>query len=118
MVDVDLRPLGGGLGRSASAAGADASGLGQLEAATGLGASVSAEPQGIAIDVTVSYDQSKLTPDQKAALGAADHPNALSALVPADAYGVILQQHLDSSLNAAIDQIVKTDPSARSEERR
>jgi hypothetical protein len=73
---------------------------------------VSAEPQGIAVDVTVSYDQSKLTADQKAALGAADHPNALGALVPADAYGVILQQHLDTSLNAAVDQIVNADPSA------
>jgi hypothetical protein len=112
MAYVDLHSLVGQFAQSAAASGADVSGLGQLEAATGLGASVSAEPQGIAVDVTVSYDQSKLTADQREALGAADHPNALGALVPADAYGVILQQHLDTSLNAAVDQIVNADPSA------
>ncbi len=86
--------------------------LASLTAVRGFAMSVSAEPNGIAADLLVSYDPSKLDPATRAALSAPDHPNALLDYVPATAYAVIAQPHATSGYEALVAQAAAVSPSA------
>ena len=87
----------------------------ELAAFEGAGISVTAEPDGLAIDTAVTTDPSKLTQAQREALTAGTDPNPLLSLVPADAYAVLAANSGaagDQGLSDALDQIGQMDPAA------
>ena len=90
------RMQGPGLSDLGTAAGIDP------EAMRGIGLTLAAEPDALAMDSEVTIDASKLTPEQLDAYGAEDHENVQLAMVPADALGFVGAQHLDSGLDAAL----------------
>ena len=98
----------------------------QFEGLEGVGFSVAAEPDGLAIDGVVTTDPSKLSQAQRDALAAGDQPNPLLPLTPADSYAVVAiggaasNQGMNpaAALNNALDQIAQVDESAARELRR
>jgi hypothetical protein len=86
--------------------------LGELNATTSVAVSVSAEPDGLAIDTARRYDRSKLSPDMLDRLSQPDRPNPLLADVPADAYGVVAEQHVDTTVRSLMDQLATRSPEA------
>jgi hypothetical protein len=85
-------------------------GLGALSAVTSVAVSVSAQPDGLAIDTTQRYDRSKLTPEMLRVLAQPPHVNPLLTEVPAAAYGVIAQQHVDAALRSFVDTLGAGSP--------
>lgn len=81
-----------------------------IDAIEGVGMTLSAESDGMAMDVVTAYDQTRLTPEQRDAMSAPDHVNPLVGLVPADAYGAYALEHLDTTLQGTVDQLAKQDP--------
>ncbi|MEX0754795.1 MAG: DUF3352 domain-containing protein [Actinomycetota bacterium] len=86
--------------------GAAQAGLGGLdpEAFGGMGMSISAQPNGIAMDVSVGYDPSKLPAELRDQLGADTGPNELLNDTPTDSYAVIAQTGIDRGLEQALVQ--------------
>lgn len=76
-----------------------------IDAVRGVGMTLAAEPDGVALDVNVAYDSARLPAEVRAQMDAPPTPNTLTALVPANAYGVMLQQHVGDSLKAALAQL-------------
>ena len=97
---------------TAASAALGAGGLGNLDAIESVGVSMSAESDGIAIDFTTNLDPTKLTKEQRDVLAAPDHDNTTLAFVPADAFGVVAGEHLDSSLTTMLDTIEQQTPDA------
>jgi hypothetical protein len=95
---------------SASGLGAvgTAPGLDQLRAIRGVGATLSAHPDGLAFDVAVRMDPSKLDPATRLQLDQPAHENGVFGFVPADAYVVATQQGLDETLKPTVDQLLTT----------
>jgi hypothetical protein len=85
-------------------------GLADLEAIKGLAASVSAEPDGLAIDTTERFDRSKLSSDRIAELSEPPHADPLLTSVPSDAWGVASMEHIDTTLKSFLDQARSSDP--------
>jgi Protein of unknown function (DUF3352) len=83
---------------------------GDIGAIRSAGMTISAEPDGLALDSVTLYDDSKLSPESRDALSAPDHANALLAMVPADAYAVAAAEHVDRSLAESLDQLEGSDP--------
>jgi hypothetical protein len=108
---VDVAHLADTFGEQLSAAGMT-TGITNVSALDGIGISVSAEPDGIAMDTAMLYDDAKLTEGQRATLSAPDHPNPLLDLVPADALGMYAVEHLEMSIQDSLDQITRTTPGA------
>jgi hypothetical protein len=98
--------------QTAASAAIGAGGLGDLEAIEGLGISVSAETDGLALDLTTNYDPAKLSEAQRDLLAAPDHENATLAFVPDDAFAVMAQEHLDMILQTTLDEIERQTPDA------
>jgi hypothetical protein len=90
------RMQGPGLSDLGTAAGIDPG------AVRGIGLTLAAEPDALALDAEVTIDTSRLTPEQLDAYGAEDHENVQLSMVPADALGFVGAQHLDSGLDAAL----------------
>jgi hypothetical protein len=111
---VDFGPLIGELQRASEQQGTDLSGisssLGQLDAFTALGATLSAQPNGIALDLGVGFDPSKLTATQRQVMAEAPRQNPVLSFTPKDAYGVVAATGFGQTLQAAIDQFKKDDP--------
>ncbi len=84
--------------------------LNALRAVRGAAISVSAEPDGVAMDIEVTIDPSQLTKTQRATLAAADHENPLTEAIPQDAVVVLTQQGIDQQLEAALEQLSQLDP--------
>jgi hypothetical protein len=80
------------------------------EAFTGMAMSLSAESDGMAVDVEVSIDPSKLSDSMRATLSEEPAENALLTAVPNDALVVMAQQGLDASIADAVDQIETFSP--------
>jgi hypothetical protein len=95
---------------SASGLGAasTAPGLEQLRAIRGVGATLSAHPDGLAFDVAVRMDPSMLDPATRLQLDQPAQENGLLGFVPADAYAVATQQGLDETLKQTVDQLLTT----------
>ena len=72
---------------------------------------ISAEPNGLAMDFNEAFDPTKLSDSQKAILTGSSHDNPLTNYVPSNAFGLVQLEHLDSIANAAITQLETTDPS-------
>jgi Protein of unknown function (DUF3352) len=95
-----------------SASGLDvastAPGLDLLRAVRGVGATVSAHPDGLAFDVAVRLDPSGLDPATRLQLDRPVDENGVLGFVPADAYVVATQQGLDETLKQTVDQLLTT----------
>ena len=87
--------------------------LKQLDAFQGLGFAVVARPNGIAGDLEVRLDPSKLDASSRASLAAATHRNAVLDWIPADAYGFYALTNLKQGLEAAINQPEALDAQSR-----
>jgi hypothetical protein len=112
---VDFGPLLRQLRRAIEEGGAPdlsqiSSSFGQLDAFTGLGATLSAQPEGMALDLTLGFDGSKLTADQRAIMAEVPHQNSVLSFTPKDAYGVVVATGLRQTIQAAIDEFKKGDP--------
>jgi Protein of unknown function (DUF3352) len=88
-------------------------GLDALRAMKGIGLSVSAQPDGIAIDTTIRYDPTKLDPATRQQLDEPAHRNATLSFVPADSFAVITQQNVDLALKQMVDQALSTPQGER-----
>lgn len=80
----------------------------------GAAASLSAEPDGFAIDAFMSVDASQLSDEQRELLGS-DHTNALIDLVSADAFGFAAQTGLHAGLEQTFEDLAAQDPTAAAE---
>jgi len=85
-----------------------APGLDLLRAIRGVGATLSAHPDGLAFDVAMRLDPSKLDPATRLQLDQPVHENGVLGFVPADAYVVATQQGLDQTLKPTVDQLLTT----------
>jgi len=110
-VFVDAAQLADTFGDQLAAAGATA-GVTSLSALDGIGLSLSAEPDGLALDTVMKYDDAKLTDAQRQAMAAEDHANPLLDLVPADALGMYAVEHLETSIEDSLDELTRTTPDA------
>jgi hypothetical protein len=111
MAFVDAAHLADAFGDQLAAAGMT-TGVTSISALEGIGVSLVAEPDGLAMDTVMMYDDDELTDGQRATLSAPDHANPLLADVPADALGMYAVEHLDMSIQDSIDQITRTTPGA------
>lgn len=101
-----------GLGLAATGPGLD-----QLGAIRGVGATLSAHPDGLAFDVAVRMDPSKLDPATRLQLDQPVHENGVLGSVPADSYVVATQQGLDETLKQTLDQVLATPEGERIRQR-
>jgi Protein of unknown function (DUF3352) len=83
-------------------------GLDTVRALRSIGISLSAQPDGLAFDLTVRLDPSKLDTATREALDEPVRENATLSLVPASSYTVATQQGLDATLKQALDQVLST----------
>ena len=93
-------------------------GVTSLDALDGVGLSVSAESDGLALDTVMTYDDAKLSDVQRQTLAAADHPNQLIDLIPNDALGMYAVEHLDAAIADQVDRISVSDPRSGEEFKR
>ena len=80
----------------------------------GVGLTVSAEPDGFAIDSFAGVDASQLSDEQRELLGS-DHTNELIDLVAADAFGVAAQSRLDMTFAEQLEDMAAQDPTVAAE---
>jgi hypothetical protein len=85
------------------------SSFGQLDAFTGMGAALSAQPNGVAFDLTLALDPSKLSEDQRAAQALPAHQNPVLAFTPADAYSVIAGTGFRETMKSALTEMAKDE---------
>jgi hypothetical protein len=97
---------------TAASAAVGAGGFGNLDAIESVGVSLSAESDGIALDFTTNFDPTKLTKEERDVLAAPDHDNTTLAFVPADAFGVVAGEHLDSAFQGMLNTIEQQTPDA------
>jgi len=109
-----LLPLAQSLGQATGMPSSSVN-LSALQAIRGFGMTISAESNGLAMDFNESFDPTKLSDTQKAILTGPAHDNPLTDYVPANAFGLVQLEHLDSIANAAITQLEATDPSMTSQ---
>jgi Protein of unknown function (DUF3352) len=94
-----------------------APGLDQLRAIRGVGATLSAHPDGLAFDVAVRMDPSELDPATRLQLDQPVGENGMLGFLPADAYAVATQQGLDETLKQTVDQLLATSEGERIRQR-
>jgi hypothetical protein len=111
MAFVDAAHLADAFGDQLATAGVT-TGVTSISALDGIGVALSAEPDGLAMDTVMMYDDEELTDSQRATLSAPDHANPLLDAVPADVLGMYAVEHLDMSIQDSIDQITRTTPGA------
>jgi len=111
---VDTGQLLGTFGDVLGAAGLT-TGVTSLDALDGVGLSVSAESDGLALDTVMMYDDAKLSDVQRQTLSAADHQNQLIDLVPQDALGMYAVEHLDAAIADQVDHLSVQDPTSTRE---
>jgi hypothetical protein len=114
---VDTAQLLGTFGDVLGAAGVT-TGVTSLDALDGVGVSLSAESNGLALDTVMMYDDAKLSDVQRQTLSAADHPNKLIDLIPGDALGMYAVEHLDAAIADQVGRIAASDPQSDQEFKR
>jgi hypothetical protein len=82
--------------------------------ATGAGATVSAEPDGIAIDIFSGIDVSALTEEQREVLEST-HEITLTELMASDTLGFFTQTGVDVTLRSAAEELRAQDPQLATE---
>ena len=98
----------GGLGALDGAPAGNAAGL--LAAARGLGVSLSAQPDGVAVDANVPIDATKLTVDERRALTSAGSYRPLLSWVPEGSFGFLASPAGVTSPASALDQVAANAP--------
>ncbi len=83
-------------------------GLDTILAIEGIGMALSAHPDGLALDVAMRLDPSKLDPATRAQLDQPAHENAMLPFVPADSFVVATQEDVDTNLKQVLDQMLAT----------
>ncbi|MDQ6710162.1 MAG: DUF3352 domain-containing protein [Candidatus Dormibacteraeota bacterium] len=81
-----------------------------LDAFVGIGAALSAADNGIAADLLVKFDQSKLSPATRQALASAGRPDAILTWVPRGSEAVVAVGNLNRTVQTLVDAS-KSDPS-------
>jgi hypothetical protein len=89
-------------------------GLDELNAVQGVGAALTAQSNGFVLSGTETFDPSKLTSAEKAALQAGSHQNTTLAFTPAQAFGVFAIAGFDKSASAVISELDSIYPSLTS----
>lgn len=92
-----------------SGAGVGGLDMSAFQAIRGIGMTISAESEGLAMDINEALDPTMLTDSQKAAI-AEPHDNPLTPFVPADAFGLVQAEQVDAMLNTAISQLETASP--------
>ncbi|HXY73034.1 MAG TPA: DUF3352 domain-containing protein [Actinomycetota bacterium] len=114
LVYVSTAPLRKALGGFESLSPLDSapatSPLGVLGAARGLGVSLSADPDGVAVDVSMPLDQTKLSAAERRSLASAASYRPLLAWVPAGAFGFLASPAGATSPGSSIRQIGTDSP--------
>ncbi len=87
--------------------------LNQLDAFTGVGFTISAKSDGLAGDLEIRIDSSKLNDANRAALAVSSGPNRLLSWVPARAYGLFAVTGLKTALQSTVDQALASSPDAK-----
>ena len=110
LVYVDVEGISGALQDLVAQAGAadTAADLGGTQA---VAMTLSATDTGLAIDSVQVNDPSQMAPEMAAALDEPPRENAAVAAVPADAYGIMALQHVDSIVEAGLREIEAQEPS-------
>jgi hypothetical protein len=83
-----------------------------LNALQGIGGSVSATSTGIAFDLGVKVDASKLSAASRQAMTATGHPDAVLGWIPRSSNGFFAVANIDKSIKTVLDQY-GTDPSVK-----
>jgi hypothetical protein len=83
---------------------------GSLDALSGFAMSVSAEPDGLAIDAQITYDPDRLTPELQATLTTAPYDDPLLHGVPSDSLVVMSQGWLAPTFAATMSQLEDVAP--------
>jgi uncharacterized protein DUF3352 len=81
-----------------------------LDAYRSVGAAVSAEGAGVAIHLSADVDATKLTAEQRAALGGSPHRNAVIDWTPDDALGLVAFTRFGETLQGFVDVFGASDP--------
>ena len=102
-----------GMGGAAPALSGLTSSLANLEAFTGLAMSVSAKPTGIAADIHVSVDPSKLTGDVRQSLRSSPHQNAALSWFPEGSYGFFTMTNLGAGVRRELEMASTQSPDVR-----
>jgi hypothetical protein len=101
--ELEATPFGGGA----------QPGFETLRAMRGIGLSLSAQPDGIALDMTIRYDPLKLDPATRQQMDAPAHENAMLSFAPGDSFAVIGEENIDDSLKQVVDQALSTPEGER-----
>jgi Protein of unknown function (DUF3352) len=83
-----------------------------LNALQGIGGTVSASGTGIALDLGVKLDSTKLSPSTRQAFTATGRPDAVLKWVPKTSDGFLAMANVDQSIKTLLDQY-GTDPSVK-----
>jgi hypothetical protein len=86
--------------------------LDDLNALQGIGGALSATSAGIAFDLAVKLDSSKLTPATRQAFAATGRPDAVLRWIPKSSDGFLAVANVDRSIKTALDQY-GSDPSVK-----
>ena len=113
MVYANVADLMGAVEESMAASGVTADQL-NADGFESVGLTVSAEPDGLAVDSFAGVDASRLSDEQRELLGS-DHTNGLLDLVSADAFGVAAQSGLDVAVGQALGDLAAQDPTVAAE---
>lgn len=87
--------------------------INQLDAFTGLGLTISAASDGLAGDLEVQVDSSKLSPANRALMTASSGPNRLLDWIPQRAYVVVATTGIKQPLQSSLDQVLANSPDAK-----
>lgn len=85
------------------------SSLGQFDAFTGIGATISAQTTGIALDLSVGMDRSKLSPEQRQLVSQRPHQSSVLAFTPQDAYGAFATTGFRQTMQTVLAQLRKEE---------
>src|SRR5207244_4307118 len=77
------------------------------------GLAVSAQSSGLALDLTVALDSSKLSGPEKEALTSGAHENSVLGFVPKDAYGLFALTGFQKLAQSLVDQLASVDPNVK-----
>ncbi len=99
------------------AAAGNTPGLDTVRALRGIGMSLSAQPDGLAFDLTIRLDPSKLDPATREQLDESVQENETLSFIPAGSYAVATQQGVDTTLKQALDRALSTPPGERLRQR-
>lgn len=79
-------------------------GLGDIDAFEGAALALSAQQEGVAVDLAVRLNAGKLSPTTREALSHAGHPDAVIGWIPSSSDGFLAFANLKQTIQSALDQ--------------